>query len=269
MSIPRLLNTEDPFNSYKAQLSSISNIKERFNAFDQITTQELTSPAFEVLLGVARDPQLHEACMSEKFTLGFLEPVLIIKILEATNRCKKLSDEMMSSMGNSERNSLWPACRQIETYIDSKICQTLGRIILAKNFLYSSNPKHPLHPIYQEMWKFQSNNHGSICGCYTHIQTNLHFKVESPHKSLTKMTQITVKYNTDLASKLFIRGTGPGMSWDKGVELKNEGNGEWAFKTHANFGEFELKILRNDSQWEKGLNHKLGFGKKVEIKPNF
>lgn len=269
MSVPRLLNTEDPFNSYKSQLSTISNLKEKFNAFDQITTQELSSTAFEVLLEVAIDPRLHEACTSEKFTLGILEPVLISKILEATNRCKKLSDEMMSSLGNSEKNSLWSGCLQIETYIDSKIYQALRRIVLAKNFVGSSNQNHPLYEINQEMWKFQSNNHGPHCGCYNHILTNLHFKVESPNQSFIKMTQITVKYNADSSCKLFIRGTGAGLSWDRGIELKNKGNGEWTFETRANFAELEFKILRNDSQWEKGLNHKLEFGKKEELKPNF
>jgi hypothetical protein len=85
-----------------------------------------------------------------------------------------------------------------------------------------------------------------------------------------RTTRITVKFHTELGNKLFIRGNGPGLSWEKGVELRNIGNDLWVYETQANnFENFEYKILLNDQKWEDYHNHKTDCGKKEEVVPNF
>lgn len=68
--------------------------------------------------------------------------------------------------------------------------------------------------------------------------------------------------------KLFIRGTGPGMSWEKGIELVQV-DGKWVFEIQLEFNLFEFKVLLDDQQWEQGENHEAKSGKTLEIVPRF
>jgi hypothetical protein len=84
-----------------------------------------------------------------------------------------------------------------------------------------------------------------------------------------RTTRITVKFDTGLGNKLFIRGNGPGLNWEKGVELRNVGNDVWVYETQANFENLEYKILLNDQKWEDSHDHKTDCGKQEEIVPKF
>jgi hypothetical protein len=79
-------------------------------------------------------------------------------------------------------------------------------------------------------------------------------------------SSITAKHPYDGKNRLFIRGGGPGMNWEKGIALEYVGNDTWTFSTQTNFEEFDYKFLLNDERWENTLNHKLEHGKKEEIK---
>jgi hypothetical protein len=70
--------------------------------------------------------------------------------------------------------------------------------------------------------------------------------------------------------RLFIRGTGPGMSWGKGIELPRV-NGKYVVEMPGDCDEFEFKILLddNDKQWEEGCNHVAKRGEAQTIKPRF
>jgi exonuclease III len=87
--------------------------------------------------------------------------------------------------------------------------------------------------------------------------------------TFVKKTQIIVKYNTGLGNKLFIRGTGPGMSWEKGIELRNINQDTWIFETQSNLPNFEYKILLNDMHWGAGNNGRIECKKTQEITPAF
>lgn len=79
---------------------------------------------------------------------------------------------------------------------------------------------------------------------------------------------IVVNFN-ESAKRLFIRGTGPGMSWDKGVEL-NYVNGKFVFECSEECGDFEFKVLIDNVHWSKEKeNYKAQKGKTVEITPAF
>lgn len=70
------------------------------------------------------------------------------------------------------------------------------------------------------------------------------------------------------SNKLYIRGTGPGMSWEKGIEL-NALNGKHILDFQEYPDDFEFKILLNDQQWSTGENFKFQNGKVLEISPVF
>jgi hypothetical protein len=81
---------------------------------------------------------------------------------------------------------------------------------------------------------------------------------------------VTVNY-APKDGKLFICGTGPGMSWDakKKVELKNV-NGKYVFEYPGEYDLFEFKILLSDNKWSKGKdNFKLEKGKTLTVTPSF
>lgn len=66
---------------------------------------------------------------------------------------------------------------------------------------------------------------------------------------------------------LFIRGDGPGMDWEKGVELKLH-EGQFVFKLPPDFGCFEFKLLLDDKKWCEGANFKVQEGEVFTLNPN-
>jgi hypothetical protein len=97
-------------------------------------------------------------------------------------------------------------------------------------------------------------------GCQKNQEINPQFKART--------TQIIVKCDAGWGNKLFIRGNGPGMSWEKGIELRNIDKDTWVFETQTDL-HFEYKVRFNDKVWETGCNHKIGSKKKQKIRPSF
>jgi len=90
-------------------------------------------------------------------------------------------------------------------------------------------------------------------------------KVPSP-KILGK---VIIKYDVGLGNVLFIRGKGAGLSWDKGIPLKNKGADEWVWDPKQSFNECEFKVLINDQTYEAGENHWLTCGATIQYTPSF
>lgn len=76
--------------------------------------------------------------------------------------------------------------------------------------------------------------------------------------------RIVVSYEGGEGDKLYIRGTGPNMSWGPGIELRKEGS-QWIYESTELFETFEFKLALNDQVWEAGDNHTVESGKPVEI----
>ena len=49
-----------------------------------------------------------------------------------------------------------------------------------------------------------------------------------------------------IGNKLFIRGDGPGLSWDKGVPMQFVSIGKWGWATHDATGPVRVKLYKND-----------------------
>jgi hypothetical protein len=79
---------------------------------------------------------------------------------------------------------------------------------------------------------------------------------------------VPVVVNYDGAGKLYIFCNGPGMSWDKGIELKQVDR-KWAFETDSKFDKFDYKIVLNSTQWEQSDNRQAEIGKTDFISPKF
>ena len=82
-------------------------------------------------------------------------------------------------------------------------------------------------------------------------------------------TRILVKYDVGFKNQLYIRGSGAGLSWNKGLLLRNIGRDEWIFEIQMPFTLCEFKVLINDQHYEQGENHRLASGKLFQYTPRF
>jgi hypothetical protein len=95
-------------------------------------------------------------------------------------------------------------------------------------------------------------------------------KPDSRNQGSSKnVTRITIKFDVGFSNTLYLRGEGPGLSWNKGLKLKNVKADEWVWETSQPFNRGEFKVLINDVQFEIGENHKLVSGANVVYTPNF
>ncbi len=83
-------------------------------------------------------------------------------------------------------------------------------------------------------------------------------------------TTIEVKCNVGFGNNLSLVGTGPGMTWNQGIPLKNISSDRWICEIKSDeFKNFEFKIIRNGKDYEQGANHTIECGKKAVIAPSF
>lgn len=59
-----------------------------------------------------------------------------------------------------------------------------------------------------------------------------------------------------IGNRLFIRGEGPGLSWDKGVPLQFVSIGKWRWETNEANAPIRFKLLKNDEQECSALGEK-------------
>ena len=83
------------------------------------------------------------------------------------------------------------------------------------------------------------------------------------------ISKVTVKYDVGFKNFLYIRGSGAGLSWEKGKMLRNTGADEWVWETDEPFQSCEFKVLINDHRYEGGANHHLPSGATVKYTPVF
>ena len=73
-------------------------------------------------------------------------------------------------------------------------------------------------------------------------------------------TRLIVGAFIGISNKLYIRGEGPGLDWDKGVPMELVGIGKWEWKTYGANTAVQCKVLINDEQWTDSEN--------ITIEPN-
>lgn len=59
-------------------------------------------------------------------------------------------------------------------------------------------------------------------------------------------TRLTVVSYIGIGNKLYLRGDGPGLSWDKGVPLQFVSIGRWRWETGNATAPVNCKIYKND-----------------------
>ena len=82
-------------------------------------------------------------------------------------------------------------------------------------------------------------------------------------------TNIVAYTDVGFGNTLYIRGTGAGLSWEKGVAMKNTSAAEWAFATTKATGTITFKFLINDQIWAEGDDLTIKAGSKSISSPEF
>jgi hypothetical protein len=88
--------------------------------------------------------------------------------------------------------------------------------------------------------------------------------IAAPSKTL-----ITAKFDVGFGNTLFIRGVGPGLSWEKGVALSNSGEDLWTLILPESAQPVSFKVLVNDETWSSGEDYLVESGATITVVPTF
>jgi len=82
-------------------------------------------------------------------------------------------------------------------------------------------------------------------------------------------TLIAAKIDVGFGNTLYIRGDGPGLSWEKGVPLDNVTDDNWSITLAESTSPIVFKFLINDLTWSTGEDFVSRPGSSIEHKPKF
>jgi len=82
-------------------------------------------------------------------------------------------------------------------------------------------------------------------------------------------TVITAQIDVGFGNTLYLRGEGPGLSWDFGVALESVGDESWSISLPSNGQPVVCKFLINDLSWSVGSDYVVESGTKVMLVPLF
>ena len=97
------------------------------------------------------------------------------------------------------------------------------------------------------------------------------YKDESQPAQESTKTIFKAHYDVGMDNFLSLRGNVQPLSWHKGIAMDwTEGN-VWVFETEELpvSADIEFKVLFNDRDWEKGMNHRVRGGEATDFTPRF
>jgi len=95
-------------------------------------------------------------------------------------------------------------------------------------------------------------------------------KPEESAVSSDGATRLLVTAYIGIGNRLFIRGDGPGLSWDRGVPLQFVSIGKWRWETSDAASAVSFKLYKNDDTECSALGDRtLASGEQLEVTANF
>jgi hypothetical protein len=82
-------------------------------------------------------------------------------------------------------------------------------------------------------------------------------------------TFISAKVEIGFGNHLYLRGEGPGISWDKGFAMDCIGADMWAATLKGATASVTFKVLVNDLSWSAGKDYVVEAGQSVTVTPIF
>lgn len=83
------------------------------------------------------------------------------------------------------------------------------------------------------------------------------------------VTTISARIDVGFGNLLYLRGDGPGLSWDKGVVMECTGDDRWSFIVGESIRPIIFKFLVNDVVWSNGEDYSAKPGGSVAFTPLF
>jgi hypothetical protein len=93
--------------------------------------------------------------------------------------------------------------------------------------------------------------------------------VVSPTASTVSTTAILARIDVGFGSLLYIRGEGPGLSWDRGAPMECASSDTWTWSTTAASRPFAYKVVINDEKWSIGDDYIASVGVGNTVWPVF
>ena len=84
-----------------------------------------------------------------------------------------------------------------------------------------------------------------------------------------RSTTITAQIDIGFGNALYLRGDGPGLSWDRGVLMSCVADSQWQFVVRESARPILFKVLVNDLSWSAGPDYPVAPGASVVIQPTF
>ncbi|MBA3850356.1 MAG: hypothetical protein C0502_10245 [Opitutus sp.] len=82
-------------------------------------------------------------------------------------------------------------------------------------------------------------------------------------------TFISARVDVGFGNHLYVRGEGPGLSWDHGVAMDCIASDAWAHTLKGATSPVIFKVLVNDEKWSTGNDYVVEPGQSVTITPTF
>lgn len=88
-------------------------------------------------------------------------------------------------------------------------------------------------------------------------------------KTTPVVTTISARIDVGFGNLLYLRGEGPGLSWDRGVPMNCVENDRWQATLGESARPFTFKFLINDLTWSSGVDFTVESGGSVTLTPEF
>ena len=88
-------------------------------------------------------------------------------------------------------------------------------------------------------------------------------------KNNSQITSVVANVMIGIGNKPYVRGEGPGLSWEEGVAMNFVEIGKWAWSPSRKNASLTIQIYRNDEDPDKTGKHEIKPGEKFEITPEF
>jgi len=85
----------------------------------------------------------------------------------------------------------------------------------------------------------------------------------------TTTTKITANVDVGFGNTLYIRGEGPGLSWDRGLAMDCVADDEWTINLGDASVPVVFKFVLNDTTWSAGNDFTVEPGASIAITPTF
>ena len=82
-------------------------------------------------------------------------------------------------------------------------------------------------------------------------------------------TTLTAQIDIGFGNALYIRGEGPGLSWDRGVLMDCLADDQWQIVLRESARPIVFKFLVNDLSWSVGEDYSVAPGATVVLTPTF